>query len=67
VRLALLRNCSRIKGVYLPSVKNGMVRNHYQALGFTPVLTSPDRLEFELDSRLYTARTTRIRVAEKSL
>jgi FkbH-like protein len=66
VRLALLRNCSRIKGVYLPSAKNGMVRDHYPALGFTPTLTSADRLEFELDPRLYTAKPTRIRIAEKS-
>jgi len=66
VRLALARGCSRIKGVYVPSAKNGMVRNHYQALGFTPTLTSADRLEFELDPRLYAERPVRIRVAEKS-
>jgi len=66
VRLALQRNCSRIKGVYLPTAKNGMVRNHYEGLGFSPILTSADRLEFELNSQLYRAKPTRIRIAEKS-
>jgi FkbH-like protein len=66
VRLALLRNCCRIRGVYLPTAKNGMVRDHYPGMGFTPSLTSNTRLEFELDPRLYTARPTRIRIAEKS-
>jgi len=66
VRLATLRNCSRLRGVYLPSAKNGMVRDHYAALGFSPTLTSEARLEFELDTRLYTAKPTRIRIAEKS-
>jgi FkbH-like protein len=66
VRLALLRGCSRIKGVYLPSAKNGMVRNHYEGLGFSPVLDSPARLEFELSSQSYAAKPTRIRVTEKA-
>ena len=66
VRLAIARNCSRIKGVYLPSAKNGMVRNHYQILGFTPTFTGADRLEFELNPLLYAARPTKIRIAEKS-
>jgi FkbH-like protein len=66
VRLARERNCSRIKGVYLPTAKNGMVRNHYEGLGFTPTFTGADRLEFELNPLLYAARPTRIRIAEKS-
>jgi FkbH-like protein len=66
VRLAALRGCSRIKGVYLPSAKNGMVRGHYAGLGFTPVLTDSTRLEFELDPRVYTAKPTKIRIAERS-
>jgi FkbH-like protein len=66
VRLALLRNCSRIKGVYLPTAKNGMVRSHYDALGFTPTLNTEERLEFELSLESYAAKPTRIRVAEKS-
>lgn len=66
VRLALLRESSRIKGVYLPSAKNGMVRGHYAGLGFTPVLTDSTRLEFELDPRVYTAKPTKIRIAERS-
>ncbi|MBZ5617575.1 MAG: HAD-IIIC family phosphatase [Acidobacteriia bacterium] len=66
VRLARMRDCSRIKGVYLPSAKNGMVRNHYPALGFTPTLTSADRLEFELRPQFYTPKPSRIRIAERA-
>jgi FkbH-like protein len=66
VRLALARNCSRIRGVYLPTAKNGMVRDHYVGMGFTPTLASSARLEFELDPRLYTSKPTRIHIAEKS-
>ena len=66
VRLARLRGCSRIRGVYLPSVKNGMVRDHYPALGFARSPGSETRLEFVLDLPAYTARTTRIRVVERA-
>jgi FkbH-like protein len=66
VRLARLRNCSRIRGVYLPTAKNGMVRNHYEGLGFKPALGNEGQLEFELPLEPYTAKPTRIRVAEES-
>jgi FkbH-like protein len=66
VRLARMHGCTRIKGVYLPSAKNGMVRNHYPALGFTPTVVADDRLEFELDLQSYAVKPTRIRIAEKS-
>jgi len=66
VRLARARGCTRIRGVYLPTSKNGMVRNHYPALGFRPVAAAEDRLEFELDPQSYTTSPTRIRIAERS-
>jgi len=66
VRLARSRNCSRIKGVYLPTAKNGMVRDHYPALGFTPLRAAGERLEFELNPLSYTNKPTRIRIAERS-
>jgi len=66
VRLARLRGCSRIRGVYLPSVKNGMVRDHYPALGFARSPGSETRLEFVLHLPAYIARTTRIRVVERA-
>jgi FkbH-like protein len=33
---------SRLIGEYVPSKKNGMVREHYSRLGFTPVATAAD-------------------------
>jgi FkbH-like protein len=66
VRLARMRGCTRIKGVYLPTPKNGMVRNHYPELGFRPAAAAEDRLEFELDPQSCTNKLTRIRIAERS-
>jgi predicted enzyme involved in methoxymalonyl-ACP biosynthesis len=66
VRLAVARNCTRIKGVYLPTAKNGMVKGHYPALGFTATVATDDRLEFELDVPAYAAKPTTIKIAERS-
>src|SRR5439155_1730120 len=45
VRLAQMHGATRIRGVYLPTAKNGMVRDHYPNLGFTPLpVESPERL-----------------------
>ena len=38
----------RLIGEYLPTAKNGMVAEHYQRLGFTPLPEAPERL-FGLD------------------
>lgn len=65
VRLACLRNCTRIRGVYLPTGKNGMVRDHYITLGFNPIAGAEDRPEFELEPHLYQSRSTKIRVIEQ--
>jgi predicted enzyme involved in methoxymalonyl-ACP biosynthesis len=37
----------RIIGEYIPTSKNGMVAEHYDRLGFTPMVTS-DRKRYEL-------------------
>jgi FkbH-like protein len=66
VRLARLRGCTRIRGVYLPTAKNGMVRNHYSGLGFTPAAISGERMEFDLDPQSYQVRPTKIRIIERS-
>ncbi len=63
-RLSRLRGCSRVRGVYLPTAKNSMVRDHYPSLGFTPVSDSPDRLDFNLDLALYEFRPTKIRIIQ---
>ena len=62
VRLAALRGCRRIIGVYLPTVKNGMVRQLYKEMGFTPVSVSEERDEYELDVASYQPRETAIQI-----
>jgi FkbH-like protein len=64
VRLCRMCGCSRVRGVYLPTAKNGMVRDHYPSLGFVPVSVSPERLEFELNLDHYEFRPTRIRIIQ---
>lgn len=66
VRLAHLWNCTRIRGVYLPTAKNGMVQDHYANLGFTPAANRGDRAEFELDPNLYRTKPTKIRISARS-
>lgn len=66
VRLARLRNCSKILGVYLPTAKNGMVRDLYPKIGFQPVSESPDRLEFECNLLGYRTQPTHIRLIKRA-
>lgn len=48
VRLAREAGCERIRGLYLPTAKNGMVSDLYQRLGFQSVNESAELSEFEL-------------------
>jgi FkbH-like protein len=66
VRLARLGGASRIKGVYLPTAKNGMVRDHYPKLGFTPVGSGAEGpAEFTLETHGYQFRPTQIEILER--
>jgi FkbH-like protein len=51
-RLAQRKGCSRLEGVYLPTAKNEMVRDHYSRMGFRTHCVTPDFVEYvlELDS-----------------
>ena len=42
VRQARALGAERLIGVYRPTAKNGMVRDHYQRLGFFPIGTATD-------------------------
>ena len=42
VERAAARGVKRIRGVYLPTKKNGMVAEHYPRLGFKMVLHEPE-------------------------
>jgi FkbH-like protein len=48
VRLARAKGCERIGGLYLPTAKNGMVKDLYSRLGFRTVNASENCSEFEL-------------------
>jgi predicted enzyme involved in methoxymalonyl-ACP biosynthesis len=52
VRLARLRGCHRLEGVYLPTAKNEMVRDFYTRMGLTLTEDNADgrRFESSLDS-----------------
>jgi FkbH-like protein len=62
VRLALARGATRVRGAYLPTAKNGMVRDLYTRMGFTLVRDEGGRREHELDPRSYKGHATHIRV-----
>jgi FkbH-like protein len=62
VRLARERGLTQIRGQYLPTPKNGMVRDLYTQLGFRCVLDQPDRREFLLDVASAGPLTTHITI-----
>jgi FkbH-like protein len=66
VRLARLRGCSRIHGVYLPTKKNGMVRDLYSRMGFATTVDQPDRREFDMDPKVYSPIATKINVVQRA-
>ncbi len=66
VRLARLRGCRVLRGVYVPSGKNGMVQDLYPRLGFTPCREHDGQLAFELDLATYEPRPTEIHLLRRS-
>jgi predicted enzyme involved in methoxymalonyl-ACP biosynthesis len=67
LRLARLHGLARIRGVYLPTAKNGMVRDLYTTLGFTCSLDQPDRREFVLETAAARPFTTRIDISRRGV
>jgi FkbH-like protein len=66
VRLANRKGCRTVRGVYLPTAKNKMVRNLFETLGFAVVLDEAERREFVLDVASQTPRPTHIAIARRS-
>jgi FkbH-like protein len=66
VRLAQARGCVSIKGVYRPTAKNGMVKQHYPSLGFATLPSAGESQEFALDARQYSVKETKIRMNERA-
>jgi FkbH-like protein len=65
-RRARARGCSRLEGLYLPTAKNEMVREHYPRLGFQARNVAPDRAEYVLDLDAFRPRPTRIQLRSPS-
>lgn len=64
VRLARSRGCLRLEGVYLPTAKNEMVRDHYPRLGFQPQTVTAERGEFALELDSFHFHPTKISICQ---
>jgi FkbH-like protein len=62
VRLAKKRACTTIKGVYLRTAKNAMVRDFYGNMGFTLTSEDGDSKEYELALDKFEPLFTRIKI-----
>ena len=62
VRLAQVKGCARLAGVYIPTPKNEMVRDFYPRLGFQPKSVTPAQGEYTLDLTGFQPKSTKITV-----
>jgi FkbH-like protein len=60
--IAKARGCTRVVGIYLPTSKNGMVREFYSQMGFKAVSCTGERGEYVLEVGGYTGPSTRIEI-----
>jgi FkbH-like protein len=65
-RRALARGCSRLIGVYIPTKKNGMVKELLPRLGFSTSTETPERSDFSLELDSFEPRATHIRIIRTS-
>ena len=65
-RLAVCDGCSRIRGQYLPTTKNEMVRDLYARMGFTLTREDADGREFELPLAAFAPITTKIKIVRRA-
>lgn len=66
MRLAVLKKCTRVRGAYLPTAKNGMVRELYPQMGFASISQAADRAEYECDARSFQPIATKIQIARRT-
>jgi len=62
-RLAADAGCSAVLGIYRPTTKNEMVREHYPRFGFRLLEESPEESRYLFDAGDYEVRETRIAIA----
>jgi FkbH-like protein len=65
-RLAKLRGCRRLKGVWLHTTKNEMVRDFYARMGFTLTADSETKREFELKLETFQPLATKIKITRRA-
>ena len=66
VRLAKLQGCQRLKGIYLPTAKNEMVRDFYARMGFNLTAESETEREFELSLEDFRPIDTKIKIKRRA-
>jgi FkbH-like protein len=66
MRLALLRSCSHVRGSFLPTAKNAMVKGLLPQLGFTLISESPEKSDYETDVKCFKPFSTQIQIARRS-
>jgi FkbH-like protein len=64
-RRAVERGCTHLKGTYLATAKNHMVRAFYGAMGFSPLEVSAERGEYLQDLQSFRPTTTRIKIVRE--
>jgi FkbH-like protein len=65
-RLAASSRRIRIRGLYLPTAKNGIVRDLYPKLGFQLEFEREGCMAYSLDARSYQPFTTEVAVVERA-
>ena len=66
VRLVYARGCSKIRGIFIPTAKNQMVRDFYPEMGFTFEKEVDNGREFYLPVSTYNHKTTKILIANRA-
>lgn len=66
VRLAKLRGCTSVVGHYIPSEKNGMVRNLFPRMGFSLVEETPELATYQLITEDFKPGKTHIQIDRRA-
>ena len=65
-RLARLRGCRRLEGLYLPTAKNEMVRDFYTRMGFNLTAESETKREYKLELATFQPIPTKINIIRRA-
>jgi FkbH-like protein len=66
MRLAKIKNCTRLEGVYLPTAKNNMVRDFYATMGFVSKSEDANARVFELELERIQPTLTKIKITRRA-